>query len=238
MIYNFEHGNKLFQGDICANLPMITPKQMGTSTMGRSNAHTTIWEEYTKLIKEGRSEAFEISAMPTPSLGIVLSQTCDIEHGENILFCRVSNLENWPEGLNNRTGRLKKIIRVETKKFYLPLPTTEKKLTNSEGPYYADFLMMFSLPAEMILQNLDVYWKARIIEPARKVFCEKIQRFFTRLSFDDILFFSNEEIIHYLKKEIITKDEIVRVLKEGGRENDIKLIIPQIKRNPKDKNNL
>lgn len=227
MIYSLDHEDQLKQGDICWKLPMITSKQMkyplGSSKIGDKS----VWKEYTEYIKEERLTEFKISVIPTLVSGTILTQTCDIRKGNDILLGRLLPLfskTSWPKP-QNLPKSITKVLRDETRRHYFPSLPEGITLNEGKGPYYLDLKTLFLLPAEMIIDNMDIYWKARMIEPARKVLCEKIQRYFTRLPFDDILFFTNTEIITWLEQKEVTKEEVIKVLKSVGREEDLNEIL-------------
>ena len=61
------------------------------------------------------------------------------------------------------------------------------------GPWELDFKMIFFVPPDLIKKNKDLFWKARLKNPGLEVLKGKISRYFTRLAFEECLFFSKNE---------------------------------------------
>lgn len=217
MIYSYESNNRLKQGDICCNLPMITSKEMSVAESEES------WDAYTNALKNEETIDFQMVVIPTPVTGVILSQTCDILPRSNLIFSRLLPLprKERPKKENKITKYIQDIIRNDTRRHYFPNPDNGRSITKEDGPYFTNFNEIFILPSDLILKNLDIFWKARLSMEARVVLCEKIQKYFTRLAFDDVIFFTMEEIKLYIKYNKVNPEDIKNVLRRIGRENEI-----------------
>ena len=88
-------------------------------------------------------------------------------------------------------------IRNEPAKHYFP----ELIITNDDkyGPWLSNFNRIFFVSIDLIQKHQELFWKARLIDHAKDVLKEKISRFFTRLAFEECIFFSNNENKHYIE---------------------------------------
>lgn len=215
MAYLLEHDNYIEQGDICSNLPNCLPSNLISESGSK-------WENYVSSLKSGEKPAVKLLVYPSPTWGVVLSQTCDIEHpkGDSIIFAELIKYDKYKDIEKLSKGRqetyIKDILRVlrrQPRKHYLP-----KLFKNGEiyGPWYVIFHTIFFVPVELVTNNINLFWKARLKEPLRDVLKEKISRFFTRLAFEECLFFSNKEIPYYIEVEGRVKEEIMKIRKKCG----------------------
>ncbi len=76
--------------------------------------------------------------------------------------------------------------------------------------------MIFFVPIDLIKNNKEIFWKARLISPGLEVLKEKISRFFTRLAFEECLFFSKKENEYYIEFKNKKKEEIMKIRRECG----------------------
>ena len=76
--------------------------------------------------------------------------------------------------------------------------------------------MIFFVPTDLIKNNKEIFWKARLINPGLEVLKEKISRFFTRLAFEECLFFSKSENEYYIEYKNKKKEEIMKIRRECG----------------------
>jgi len=81
-----------------------------------------------------------------------------------------------------------------------------------------DFRKIFTIPYNVLMNNYDDFFVARLKQPLNDVLKEKISRFFTRLAFEDIYFYENDEILYLVKKGDITKNDVIRNFKIIGRD--------------------
>ncbi|MHA1168500.1 MAG: hypothetical protein ACTSRU_11805 [Candidatus Hodarchaeales archaeon] len=84
-----------------------------------------------------------------------------------------------------------------------------------------NFENIFQVPYDIINSNISVFFVARLKSPARKVLCDKISRFFTRLAFEEIIFLTDEEIKARISRNKITQEEAEEVLKLVDRSLEI-----------------
>jgi len=221
MFYTLSHKDRVEQGDICYNLPKFLPSDL----IYEEEATPTVWDNYIKSLQEKKTPKVKFSVLPSPTWGVILTQTCDIENakeGSSILFAELNEFEDYHNfnDLESEKQRKKhineiiKIIRREPAKLYFP----ELKLNNNEilGPWELDFKMIFFVPTDLIKNNKEIFWKARLINPGLEVLKEKISRFFTRLAFEECLFFSKSENEYYIEYKNKKKEEIMKIRRECG----------------------
>ena len=190
MIYLSQVPDTLKQGDILKNLPKITPNQINFEEV----------KEYWLNSVESDQLPKKANYIVRPSLadGVILSQSCDIRSGFSILFAELNNLPTnrlSPNDLEKRIKGIKNILRDDTRAHYFP---PNEEIEFFKEPKLLDFKSLFLLPYEFFEDNLEKYFVARLIDEAQKVLCEKVSRFFTRFAFEDVIFFTNDEIASYL----------------------------------------
>ncbi|MHA1650943.1 MAG: hypothetical protein ACTSYB_12175 [Candidatus Helarchaeota archaeon] len=219
MFYSLKHENKIEQGDICNNLPKFIPSKL-ISEEGTDH----VWKNYINSLEKGETPAVKFSILPSPTWGVALTQTCDIENakkGDSILFAELINYDNYQD-INQLSNKKKKkyidkildAIRNKPRTHYFPELTINEH--ERYGPWSLDFSTIFFVPMDLIKDNIDLFWKARLINPAKEVLKEKISRFFTRLAFEECIFFSSDEITYYIKYRNRDKEKIMRIRSDLG----------------------
>lgn len=219
--YCYKHCNRIEQGDILFNIPKIIPSNFISET-----PRTSVWEGYIKniKIKNESNKNFDFSKLsyfPSPTNGIVLSQTCDIENDKvgTIIFAELNNYKRFKEveaiqilGKDKKEKYFEDLFDHLRFKYpslhFFPKLTIDKKTL---GPFVLDFKNIFFAPLELIKSNLDLFWKARLISPAVVLLKEKIKFFFTRLAFDECIFLSDDETELYIYTFGRDKNEIMKV---------------------------
>jgi len=200
MIYNTIIPDALEQGDICFNLPKISSAQINFSDKEKD------WLHNLKLFEDNKipDEPIIFNASPVKANGVVLSQSCDIRLGSSILFAELKERkEHFLESTKRRIKQIKKIINDETRFHYFP---PDSSISIFGDPKILDFKSLFLIPYDFLKANLKNFFVARLIPDARIVLCEKISKFFTRLAFENAMYFTNEEIEEYLKD--MSKEDI------------------------------
>jgi len=220
MFYTLNHEDKVEQGDICCNLPKFLP-----SDLISQEPSTTVWDNYLERLRENNVPDVMFSVLPSPKWGVILTQTCDIANAKedsSILVAELNEIEDHQnfEDLPSKTKKrshidnIIKTIRDEPAKHYFP----QLHLNNHEilGPWELNFKMIFFVPADLIKNNKEIFWKARLISPGLEVLKEKISRFFTRLAFEECLFFSKAENEYYIKFKNRDEEEIMEIRRKCG----------------------
>lgn len=221
MFYTLNHEDKIKQGDICCNLPKFLPSDL----IYEEQTNPTVWDNYIKSLQENKIPKVKFSVFPSPTWGVILTQTCDIENakeGTSILFAELNKIENYQnfEDLTsntqkkNRINNIIKMLRDEPAKHFFP----EFVSINDEifGPWELDFKMIFFVPIDLIKNNKEIFWKVRLISPGVEVLKEKISHYFTRLAFEECLFFSKNENEYYIDFKNRKKEEIMKIRRECG----------------------
>ncbi len=220
MLYILGHDDHIEQGDICCNLPKIIPSYFMSEIPGSPK-----WEKYVENIKTNKTTSVKFSFFPSPTWGVVLSQTCEVENAEegvSIIFAELIKCEKYQEieTLSNKKSKvfiknMLKLLRYE-KPSDLYLPKLFLRDEKGYGPWRLDFRNIFFVPVNLIQDNLDLFWRARLKTPAVEVLKEKIRHFFTRLAFDECIFFSDSETDKYIIFEKRDRDEIMKVRRSCG----------------------
>lgn len=220
MFYTLNHENKIEQGDICYNLPKFLPSDLISEEPTES-----IWDNYIESLRNNKIPAVKFSILPSPKWGVILSQTCDIENAKENASMIIAELNSYKDyhNIKELSSKTKKkdyieklidTIRNEPAKHYFP----ELDLKNAEryGPWELDFRTIFFVPIDLVKNNKDIFWRARLISPGVEVLKEKISRFFTRLAFEECVFFSNIENEYYIDLKKRDREKIMKIRRECG----------------------
>lgn len=210
------HDNRLEQGDICVNLPKITPLDL-IPEPGEIG-----WEKFIRNSDVALPEPVKFSIYPRPTTGVILSQTCDMSDDEGeggFIICaeltRVPPLLSTPSK-NKRLDCAKKIwktLRESPKKHYFP-PFDE-----TQGPWECSFLTIFTVPLSLVINNLETFWLARLREEGRAVLKDKIATFFTRLAYEECIFYNIDELEYYILAKDRVRNNIHETYKRLGYGN-------------------
>lgn len=220
MFYTLNHKDKIEQGDICCNLPKFLPSDLISEEPSKS-----VWDNYLESLRDNIEPTVKFSLLPSPTWGVIITQTCDIENAKedsSILVAELNEIEDYQdiEALHSKTKKEKYInniidtIRNEPAKHYFP----KLKLNDKEifGPWELNFKMIFFIPIDLVTDNKEIFWKARLISPGLEVLKDKISRFFTRLAFEECLFFSKAENESYIELKKRNKEEIMEIRRKCG----------------------
>jgi hypothetical protein len=213
MIYKTLSPNNLEQGDICSNLPRISPIDIDF------NSQKELWLNTIKKInkRQFQDKIIQFKIEPSRVDGVILSQSCDIRSGFSILFAELYEL---PENklspkLGKRIKGIKKIVRDETRAHYFP---PDKNIKFFDKPKLLDFKSLFLIPFNFLNNHLDDFFIARLKKGAQEVLRDKIMRFFTRFAFEDIMFLNQKELAQFINENPNNEDEIHKKIKDLGRE--------------------
>ena len=92
MFYTFNHEGRIEQGDICFNLPKFVPSNLISEELTEST-----WDIYIESIRKREIPEIKFSFFPSPTWGVILTQTCDIENSKedaSIIFAELKNYYN------------------------------------------------------------------------------------------------------------------------------------------------
>jgi len=195
------------QGDIFKNLP-IFPHFIN------DDEKIQIWNENISRIINNNlpSEPISFEIFPIPSMGILLNQDCDIEKTRYLVFAEIRKGKDKLNLKPLKSFKQKiKIIRDETRFHYLP-PWNSGE--NENNPWVVDFLSIFLVPINLIKNNMDQYFVARLTPEFKIIFKDKISRFFTRLPFEDLIFLNSKERLAYKKDKKLSDEEYETRIKE------------------------
>ena len=212
MIYLKEIPRSLEQGDICNNLPKISPLQINFGN---------IKEFWIENIKQAESsiptKPIILETQPSLACGVILTQSCDIRPGSAILFAELRERKEDPFSPKpkGRMNQITKILHTETRFHYFPIDNSIEILKTQK---VLDFMTLFIIPYDFLHDNIKNFFVARLISDAQQVLREKISRFFTRLAFDDIMFLTNDEIGKYIEKYKLNLDEVKDTLSKFNRD--------------------
>ena len=221
MFYTLDHKNKVEQGDICFNLPKFLPSNL----IYEEEPTPTVWDKYIESLRENKTPKVKFSLLPSPTWGVILTQTCDIENAKQGFSIIFAELNIYEDNINieeltskkQRKSHINKIIdmiRNKPANHYFP----KLVLGNNEdlGPWELDFKTIFVVPIELIKNNKEIFWKARLISPGLDVLKEKISRYLTRLAYEECIFFSKNESEYYIEFKKRKKEEIMKIRRECG----------------------
>lgn len=195
---HLEEGEPMIsQGDIFSNLPIFSYDYLLRSEPIMKNKFKnekfSIFED---VIQKGCK--IQTEGFISPTWGILASQDCDIKPKKDLIFLplvKTKSLEfriDIIESVNNE-------IRDSTRRLYI-----SKLIINDdyqEGPFEIIFQNPFFVPYEIIMRNYKKCWRARLIEPARKILLGKLSHFYTRTPIEEFLFLENKEITKYFIKD-------------------------------------
>ena len=188
LIYDYNSNNLFEQGDICKNLPKISPE----SILDLDNCLQLI-----NTNKLGRLTTIEVHIRPILVNGVILSQTCDLRSGNNELF---GELKEFKEGFSpkpyKRGTQIKKILRDDTRLHYFP---GDEKIEILDFPKVLDLKSLFILPYDFLFSNINLFFLGRLFPEARTILKDKISRFFSRLEFENEIFLTDEELREQIK---------------------------------------
>ncbi len=211
MIYLKDIPKSLEQGDICCNLPKISPTQINFSIIKE------FWIENIKQAESGiPKKPIILEIQPSLSCGVILTQSCDIRPGSAILFAELRERKEEPFSSKpkGRMNQITKILHTETRFHYFPI---DNSIEIFEVQKVLDFMTLFIIPYDFLKDNIKNFFIARLISDAQQVLREKISKFFTRLAFDDIMFLTNEEIAKYIKKNKLNSEDVKETLSKFNR---------------------
>lgn len=196
--YKLKEGEPpITQGDVFNNLPYFSydfllrssPRSLDVFKNENKDILTEVIQNSAKVQFEG---------FFYPKWGIIASQDCDIKPKKDLIFYPLEKTNVLIDEVNIISAVNTK-IKNTTRRLYLP------KLYCSKGQIYGPFEIIFhnpfNVPYELVLNNLNKCWKARLIESARKIFIGKLSQFFTRLPIEEFMFLENQEITKYLKED-------------------------------------
>lgn len=205
MIYDFDRNGLIEQGDILRNLPRIPLNNYEN------------WDKYAKVLNS-ESEIpppLELIFTPISTKGVLLTQSCDIREGEILVFAELIEKTFNATTSKGKVNDINKIVRDETRFHFFPQDRNHRDL---QHPMVIDFRKMFTIPFNVIMSNYDEYFVARLKRPLNDVLKEKISRFFTRLAFEDVYFYEEDEILYLINQGRLSIDDVKRNLKIIGRD--------------------
>ncbi|UYP48133.1 hypothetical protein NEF87_004418 [Candidatus Lokiarchaeum ossiferum] len=226
MYYKFKHNDRIEQGDILFDIPKILPESL--YTVGIDDE----WNFYVDCLKTDKRPTVKFSVLPEPTMGVILTQTCNIENAKKGDFLVIGELkkididytsyEDFKKLTSNKqkercikaiNHQIRDFIRNKPNDHFFPkinFPNGTKL-----GPFHLKFKTIFLIPTELVKNNLDIFWKARIIDHANVVLKDKIKNYFTRLAFDDCIFMDDSEFKIY--RESLGDPEMQKILNESRK---------------------
>ncbi|MFW9872964.1 MAG: hypothetical protein ACFFG0_07670 [Candidatus Thorarchaeota archaeon] len=231
--YSIENEPSIRQGDIFCNLPYFNYDYLMKLRPIRQKAPKDESKQIlTEIIQNGGQILVE--GFYYGKWGILASQDCDVRPNRDLIFFPLFPVSSLLEE-NNIVEAVENNIVKSTRHIYIPkLNPPDEQIY---GPFEINFYNPFNLPYNIILDNLQYCWKARLIEKARKVFIGKLTHFYSRTPVDEFIFLENEEITNYLitdwkiiwskkseekyKEGLQRIDQIKKMLKFVKREQDI-----------------
>ncbi len=230
-IYEYSYGDDppIRQGDIFFNLPYFNYDFLTKSKPEKLDIPIDESEEILKkIVRDGGQ--IPVEGFYYSTWGILASQDCDNRKNRDLIFYPLIPVEALLESDNIIETVENKIVK-STRHVYIPKLILSNG--NEHGPFEINFYNPFNVPYNILIENLEYCWKARLIEKARKVFIGKITHFYTRTPVDEFIFLENEEITSYLVSDWknIWREKSAKKYKEGlVRISQIKKILKSVKR--------
>ena len=185
------------QGDIFCNLPYLTYDQLIRSGPGILDKFQNERDEIlTTILKNGGH--VQVEGFIDAHWGILASQDCDIRPNKDLIFFPLEPTKALYES-QNIIAAIDDNIKNTTRKLYLPR-ISSRDGSKTYGPFEIIFHNPFNVPYNLINDNLEHCWKARIIESARKIFIGKLSHFYSRIPIEEIIFLENREITKYFTR--------------------------------------
>ena len=155
--------------------------------------------------------------MDAPTNAVLLTQTCDARPGSNLVFSTLEQIGYLlPPNIKKQEKFIKKMVRDETRFHFFP---QDNLFDQFKKPNRCEFQNLFLVPYDHIFKNLKRYLHARLKPDATVIFKNKIGNFFTRLAFEDAIFYSDslvEYVIKSMKETDITN--MMSALTKVGRD--------------------
>ena len=194
------------QGDIFCNLPYLTYDHLIRSGPDILDKFQNEKDEIlTSILKNGGQ--VQVEGFIDAHWGILASQDCDIRSNKDLIFFPLEPTKTLYKS-QNIIKAIDENIKDPTRKLYLPRISPPNG-GRTYGPFEIIFHNPFNVPYNLINDNLEHCWKARIIEQARKIFIGKLFHFHPRIPIEEIIFLENKEITKYFTKdwEVFWKDK-------------------------------
>ena len=185
------------QGDIFCNLPYLTYDQLIQSGPGILDKFQNERDEILATILKNGGPV-QVEGFIDGHWGILASQDCDIRPNKDLIFFPLEPTKTLYES-QNIIRAIDDNIKNTTRKLYLPR-ISPRDGSKTYGPFEIIFHNPFNVPYNLINDNLEHCWKARIIESARKIFIGKLSHFYSRIPIEEIIFLENREITKYFTK--------------------------------------
>lgn len=192
-----ENAPLISQGDIFCNLPYLTYDQLIRSGPDILDKFQNERDEILTIILKNGGQV-QVEGFIDAQWGILASQDCDIRPRKDLIFFPLEPTKTLYESQNIITA-IDDNIKNTTRKLYLPRISSPDG-SKTFGPFEIIFHNPFNVPYDLINDNLEHCWKARIIESARKVFIGKLSHFYSRIPIEEIIFLENREITKYFTR--------------------------------------
>ncbi len=185
------------QGDIFCNLPYLMYDYLIRSSPNILDKFQNEKDEiFTIILKNGGQ--LQVEGFIDAHWGILASQDCDIRPKKDLIFFPLEPTKILYHS-QNIIKAIDENIKDTTRKLYLPRISPPNG-NRTYGPFEIIFHNPFNVPYNLIIDNLEHCWKARIIEQARKIFIGKLSHFYSRIPIEEIIFLENKEITKYFNK--------------------------------------
>ncbi|MBD3351073.1 MAG: hypothetical protein GF364_06270 [Candidatus Lokiarchaeota archaeon] len=221
------------QGDIFINIPYfsyeIIQKVIPQNQIKKITPDKTDIIE--NLMKEGGSQY--IKGFISTTLTILITQNCDIQNKDILIFLPLSESEIQKE---EKYKEVKKHLRDNTDRAYLPKIEIYDKYF---GPFFVKFDNPICLPKKIFNQfdSLKKNRIARLPDYSNKVVISKFNQYFARPPIDDYIYYDLQQLNDYINEEIVekyyqepekirsAKQNIEKALKDNGRGSILKDLI-------------
>ena len=192
---------KFKQGDIFHRLPYLALDAISENL-------STQWNDFIIQSQDEPPERpLSFPVFPVEKEGILLNQDCDIREKKYLLFAvirrKTEKLSHRP--ISSANQKLK-IVRDETRYHYLPPYLDEEDEENHAR--IVDFTNLFIVPKKCLDTNPDIFLLYHMKDEPKRIFAEKIARFFSRLPYEDMWFLNDAEREAYKEKNNMSDEEM------------------------------
>lgn len=192
-IYDLDYDKNfpIQQGDIFKNIPYLSFDLLVRSSYSKKDPIVDNTKDIlNEIFDKGNSVLVETFVSST--LCILASQDCDIEANEDLIFLI---LEKFRPGSISNYKEVDRNLLKPTR--YLYLPELQINGTNL-GPFKVIFSELIKIPSRLIKDKLKGLRVAKIVDPAKKIFANKLKFFFGRLPIYQIIFYDIGQIQNYI----------------------------------------
>lgn len=173
------------QGDIFFNLPYLSI----------DNLIDDIATQWNSIIMNQKESPTSFKIFPISTKGVLLDQDCDIPIKKLLLFALIRERpKSFSSNLKKSFKEKLKIVRDDTRYHFLPPFESD---TDQMKPRIVDFTQIFLVPKKCLEAFPANFLRYHMKEEPKRIFANKIAKYFSRLPYEDMWFLNEEERKNY-----------------------------------------